>query len=74
VSDVSTIVSCASEAKKQEMYDWQDKVLKAIKDGNNWQLTSSIYGEMQCRITLLEMRIKELERAFYRDNQRGQSQ
>ena len=53
----------ASELKKQELSDWQDKVMKSIKEGNVQQFAASLFGELGCRITLLEMRVQELERA-----------
>ena len=49
------------EETQSQRYDWQDKVMKAMKEGNTWQLIASIYGDLQCRILLLENRIKELE-------------
>jgi len=50
---------------KNEMFDWQGKMLEAVRQGDVGQMAAAMNGEANCRFRLLEDRIEKLESVIF---------
>ena len=60
MADDPNVMRCAE--LRNQVSDWQNKLLKAISSGDSGLIAAAIYGELLCRIQLIELRLDSADR------------